>query len=440
MNILIIGNGIAGNTASLAIRKFNKSANVTIISEEIHPEYSTCVLPQYIAGELDRQSVYLKTLESYRSENIDCLLNQKVRGIDVGNKRVFVGSRSMPYDKLILATGAKPIIPKVEGLDNKGVFFLKSLADADEIASWSGKAAVVVGCGPIGIEVGIALRKKGYEVTLIESLDRILPRVFNKKPASILQKIVEEHQIRILIGERVTKISGNGKVTGLATDKREMECDTIILAIGMTPNVDLAQNAGLRLGKLGGIWVNKHMVTSVEDIYACGDCAQTIDLITKRPSLSLLWHNAKEQGMIGGYNCIGIRRQYPGVQAITGLDVFGIHASSIGNTSAASEYSNIQVIEGARGGCYCCLIFGDNTLVGAQSISKASDIGILLGMIKRGETIDKIDSILNGKGLQVAQLAAAFRSYAIKTGLVDTFKKGGSRDNSRRAVSNHLTR
>lgn len=428
MNILIIGNGVAGNTASLTVRKFNRSANITIISEEVHPEYSACVLPEYIAGKLERKSVHLKTFEDYLRENIDCLPGQKVHEIDVRNKRVFVGSGSIPYDKLILATGAKPIIPKIEGLDKKGVFFLKSLADADEIASWSGKTAVVVGSGPIGTEVGIALKEKGYEVTLVEFLDWILPRVFDKKPALILQKIIEEHQIRVLTGERVTEILGNGKVMGVATDKREMKCDTVILAIGMKPDVNLAQNAGLRLGKFG-IWVNRHMMTSVEDIYACGDCVETIDLITKRPALSLLWHNAKEQGMIAGYNCVGIRRQYPGAEDITGLDVFGVHAASIGKTSAASEYSNIQVIEGARDGRYCCLIFGDNILVGAQSISKDSGMGILLGMIRRGETIGKVDSILSGKGLQVAQLTVTFRSYATKTGLVNTFKKGGSRDN-----------
>ena len=404
MNILIVGNGVAGNAASLVIRKFSKSANITIVSEELHPEYCACVLPEYIAGEVGREKVYLKTPKDYSRENIDFLLGQKVYGIDIGNKRLFSESGSMPYDKLILATGAKPVTPKVEGLGNNGVFFLKSLEDADKIVNWSGKAAIVVGCGPIGIEVGIALRKRGYEVTLIESLPWILPRVFNEKPALTLQKILEEHQIRILIQERVAKILGNGKVTGVATDKREMKCDTIILAIGMIPNVDLAQEAGLRLGKLGGIWVDKHMMTSAEGIYACGDCAETIDSITKQPALSLLWHNAKEQGVVAGYNCAGIHRQYLGVQAITGLDIFGMHAGSVGNVL---EYSNVQMI-GARD---CFLIFCNSRLIGVQFINKASNTGILLGMIKRGETLDKINNTLGGKRLP--RLAAALRSYAI---------------------------
>ncbi len=160
MHIVIIGNGIAGNTAALTIKRGNPEVSLTLISEENCPLYSPCVLPHYLAGAIDRNRVFLEGIESYSGEGIRIILGEKAENIDVRNKEVSLLSQVIPYDKLVIATGSKVIIPPIDGLNKEGIFTLKSLGDADRLCHWSGKEAVVIGSGFIGIEVAVALKKE----------------------------------------------------------------------------------------------------------------------------------------------------------------------------------------------------------------------------------------------------------------------------------------
>jgi len=396
MKVIVIGNGIAGNTASSTIRRLDSQADITIISEEPHPEYSACALPYYIAGELERQSLFLRTSEDYAREGIKTILGQKVTAIDPENKKVSLDAKSLTYDKLIVATGSKPIVPPVKGFDLDGVFPLKSVNDADRILHYSAKAAAVVGSGPIGVEASIALSKRGLRVYLVELLDRVMPRVFDETPAALLRGILEEQGIKVFTGEKVTTISGNGKVEGIVTDKRQIECDMVIFGVGMKSNIELAKQSGLKIGGLGGISVDRHMMTSFDDIYACGDCVEAEDMITGKPTLSLLWHNAKQQGEVAGYNCAGVSRNYLGSQNITSTDIFGIHVASFGCLAAeSSQQDNIEVIEKLRGKNYHRLSVAKGKLVGAQFIGDARDMGALLSILVKGESLSAIKQAIS---------------------------------------------
>ncbi len=382
MKVVIIGNGVAGNTTASIIRRLNNRAEITIVSEEIHPEYSACALPQYIAGELRRRELFLRTRRDYSREGIKTVFGRKVTRINPEEKAVFFDTRRLAYDKLVIATGSKPIVLPIKGIELDGVFTLKSLGDADQILNYTGKTVVIIGSGPVGVETAMALAERGLQVYLVESLDRIMPRVFDERAASLVRDILEKRGIQVLTSEAVIAITGGDKVRGVLTDKQKIKCDMVILSVGLRPNVELAQMSGLNIGTLGGIDVTRQMMTGSRDIYAGGDCVETEDMITGNQSLSLLWHNAKRQGEVIGYNCCGIPKSYPGSINITCLDVFGTSAVSFGSIEAeVGSHEDIEVIEKHQGKNYNRLIFNRGRLIGVQAIGNVRDTGALLSLM-----------------------------------------------------------
>jgi len=404
LKFVVIGNGIAGNSVIEKVREIDRDVELTVISEESCPEYSACILASYLSGEIKRERVFLKTEEDYRKEGINTIFGKKVTEIDTVKKRVVLEEGYLSYDKLVVATGSKGITPPIGGVNKEGVFLFKSIEDADKILHFNPTKAVVVGSGPIGIEVCIALKKRNCEVYLVELLDWILPKVFDKRSASFLERALELNGVRVITGEKVIKIVGDRRVEGVITDKREIECDTVVLAAGMRPNVELARKAGIEIGKLGGIKVNEFMMTDKEDVYACGDCVETKNIVTGKECLNLLWFNAKQQGDTVGYNLLGIKRAYPGSQNIVIINVFNIFGVSIGETLATLGNDNsIEVIEKDYGNSYYRLLTFKDRVVGVQAINKIEFMGLMLGLIRRREGIKSLwakmrfyNSILGG--------------------------------------------
>ena len=400
MNVIVLGNGVAGNTAASTLRQLDKEAAITIISEESFPEYTACALPHYISGEHSRRRLFLRTKKDYASEKIKTILGQKVTAIHPANKTIDMDGKSLSYDKLIIATGSRPVVPPIPGVNLAGVFSLKSPGDADRIIEGMGKAVVLIGSGPIGVETAIALRKRGLEVYLIEFLDRIMPKIFDVKPSLMLRSILEEKGITVLTGERVNSILGSTKVEGIVTDKRQIVCDEVVMGVGVRPNVELAKQAGITMGSFGGIAVNRQMQTNFKDIYACGDCVQTRDIATGKETLCLLWHNAKREGVIAGSNCAGIPKIYLGSETLTSLDVYGTHAASFGRIEDDStQEEKVTVTERSTGNGYYRLIVSGGKIVGAQSIGNAQDMGALLYALIKRESLSKINQIIESKPL-----------------------------------------
>jgi NADH oxidase (H2O2-forming) len=399
LHIVVVGNGAAGNSAASAIRRVNKGTSITMIAQEPHPQYSAGVLSKkYISGEMRKEEVFIKTFEDYSKENIDILLDQKVYQIDSGKKSVMLGNRSIRYDKLIIATGSRPVLPRIEGVDKKKVFTLKSLKDAEAIFNCPGEKVVVVGAGPIGVEASISLKKGGREVFLVELKEWVLPNAFDERPGEILRKTIESHNIEVLTGEKLIKIWGSGDIQGVSTDRREMKCDMVVLALGMVPETRLAQEGGIEIGALGGIKVNEEMMTSIEDVYACGDCVEAKDAITEEKILSPLWHNAIQQGDVAGCNAAGVKKHYDGSMNISCTDVFGVAAVSIGHTRDRFENDRLRVVE-RNNGYYHRLLIRDGIIVGAQFIGKIESVGILLNIMRKGYSLGRIQTILNDRSL-----------------------------------------
>ena len=231
-----------------------------------------------------------------------------------------------------------------------------------------------------------ALVGNGYKVKIVEHLDTVLPRAFDSSITSILQEIMEQRGIRLFLKEKVNSIIGDLNVEGVVTDKRTITCDTVIMATGMKPVTQLAYASGLNIGEFGGIVVDEKMQASADDTYACGDCIEFHDFISRIKALNLLWLNAKRQGVIAAYNCLGNNRQYDGSMNITTVDVFGTPATSIGITLASldkGKRKNHEVIERRRGKDYMQLIVDNGFLVGVQTLGGLQNIGLLLQSIVR---------------------------------------------------------
>ena len=314
MKIVIIGNGIAGNQVAFTLIQQGSTNEICIISAENVPEYDPCRLPYFLGGDVEKNAVFRKKIEDYDHHKIELILNNKIIAIDPNAKHVSTDQgHQINYDKLVLAHGGEQFIPPIEGIGNHGVFSCKQLFETEKLSSHQGRCAVVIGSGAIGIEAAEALKKKGYEVYIIELLDWILPTLFDEPTAKRLEAAMESYGITVCTGEKVLKIKGEDRVKGIVTDRREIECDTVVVATGVIPGIGLAETAGIETGR--GILVNELMQTNVPDIYACGDCVETIDDITGETAIFQLKHNALEQGKIVAKNISGKRTIYLGAYA-----------------------------------------------------------------------------------------------------------------------------
>ncbi len=355
---------------------------LTLISEEPFPLYSRCLLSHYISKEIKRSKIFLKCLSDYEKERIKCILGHKVEKIDPSRKMLFSHGQKLTYDKLILATGARPILPSIEGIQKKGIRVFKSLEDADRILRTKGRKVAVIGSGLIGVQLAIALCKRGWEVCLVEVLDWILPNLFDEKASSIAKRILESKGIKVFTGTKVLGIEGKVRVHGVVTDRtEELKADMVVSAVGMRPNVDIAREAGIKIGELGGILTNDSMETNIRDIFACGDCVEGKDPFLLSPKLSLLWPQAERQGKVAGYNSMGEHRSIQWTPDVVNLDVFGTFAGAIGQPARVMRRSDIEIIEAEKNQCYHALVISNGRLVGAQLIGDHEGMGTFFPLI-----------------------------------------------------------
>ncbi|HHW07205.1 MAG TPA: NAD(P)/FAD-dependent oxidoreductase [Clostridia bacterium] len=397
--VVVIGNGVAGNNAAFAVRERLPEAKIVLISEEPFLEYSACALPDYLAGYLSAEDVLVKKQQTYEQANIQLMLGKPVTRIEPEQQKVFLGKRKISFDKLIIATGSQAIIPPVPGVHLPGNFTLKTLLDAQRIMAYPAQAAVVVGSGAIGIETAIALKERGYrEVTIIEMMDWILPKSFDKKPAQYLTKMLEDRGIQVLVSERVEEVLGTERVAGVRTSNRVIGCDLVLWAVGVRPNVKLAQEAGLELGTTGGLKVDRYLQTSHELIYACGDCVETEDLFSHRKVLSMLWQPACRQGKLAGLNCAGGQEEYEGSYGVLLIDIYGTKGVAVGLTEQTAPES-ARVVESTESATYKRLIVDEDRLVGIQVVGKFNGFGPMLHLLKSGFSLRDLKATCDSQAL-----------------------------------------
>lgn len=397
MKVVIIGNGIAGNQTAFSIREQNKDIELQILSAESVPEYDPCSLPYFLSGDCDKKAVFRREKKDYKRQGIDLTYNAKAVSISPSSKTVLIeNGQEIGYDRLVLAHGGDLFIPPIEGIRNKGVFSCKQLHETQKLKSHKGCVAVVIGSGAIGIEAAEALKKKGYEVHVIELLPWILPALFDEPTGKRLESAMKGYGIHVHTGEKVLRINGTRKVTGVMTDKREISCDTVVVATGVVPGTGLAKTAGIATGR--GIQVNRKMETSVPEIFACGDCVETIDACTGETAMFQLKHNAIEQGQIVARNILGHNVKYLGAYAFARAHFFDTHSVTFGKTFRGTEclLGDKELIEKESGNNYLRIILMDGKVIGGQAIGNYADvIGFFIGAMWRKDEVTLLRNKLN---------------------------------------------
>jgi NAD(P)H-nitrite reductase large subunit len=395
---VVVGASAAGIGAVEAIREIDQTGSITIISEETCAHYSRPMISDLLSGKADTKKMKCRSDEFWKVNNIEALTGKKATALNLTEKNVQLDSgEKVAYEKLLLATGGKPFVPKMEGSDKDGVFTFTTMGDAQrlgaKIDSINAKSAIVIGAGLIGISVTEALMKRGLKVTMVELQDKILSLLLDAKGSDIVEAAVKKAGVNIITGQSVQKILGKpdneGVVGGvLLTKGDQVPCDLVIVAIGVIPRTELAVGTEVKINR--GIVVNETMQTNVPDVYASGDVAEAYDFILNQNRLLPLWPLAVLEGQVAGYNMAGKKTTYTGGTNMSSLKYFGIPIVSIGLANAKDDPAlEVLVKQDSERNIYKKIVLRNNVIVGLTLVNNIERAGILFYLIKNVVNVKK---------------------------------------------------
>ncbi|AJC12070.1 CoA-disulfide reductase [Berryella intestinalis] len=354
MRVVIIGGVAGGATAAARLRRLDEFAEIVILERSGYVSYANCGLPYYIGGVIaDRAKLTLQTPESFRNRfDIDVRVRHEALSIDRAAKTVLVEklddgtTYKLPYDKLILSPGARPAVPAIPGVESSRLFTLRTVEDtfaiSDFIEREKPKRAVIVGGGFIGLEMAENLVERGIRVSLLQRDDHVMP-VLDADMAAPVQVRIREEKIDLRLGADVTGFSEDEAGIRVAMrDKKPIEADFAVLAIGVRPESELAKQAGLELNARGFIRTDAHMRTSDEDIYAVGDAVEVVHAVTGLPAAIPLAGPANKQGRIAADNICGIPSTYDGSQGSSILKLFDLTVAATGLNVRDAEAAGLD--------------------------------------------------------------------------------------------------
>lgn len=346
MKIVIIGAVAGGTSAAAKARRNDENAEIKIFDMDYDISYSGCGLPYYIGEEIqDREDITPRNAEFFKKKyNVDVFRRHEVLNINTEGKILTVKNLDTndifieSYDKLVVATGAKPIVPNIKGSEKSNVFYLRNVRQADKIKeyiqAYKPKSAVIVGTGFIGLEMTENLKKIGIEVTLVERLNQVTPGL-DSDMAVYVEKYLKSKDINMILGDSVVELKGDALVNQVVLNSgKVINSDFVIMAIGVKANIELAKEAGIELGVSESIKVNTKMMTNIKDVYACGDCAESSSVITKKPLYRPLGSTANKTGRIAGDQISGGNLEFRG---ILGTGIFKIFDMTVAQTGLTEK-------------------------------------------------------------------------------------------------------
>ncbi|MBU2027978.1 MAG: FAD-dependent oxidoreductase [Pseudomonadota bacterium] len=390
MRYIIVGGSAAAISAVESIRSLDHESRIDLFSDEETPLFSRVLLPYYVAEELSKPLLNFRTSDFFDEKMVTPHMGVKVTDVNPKDKTIKAADgKEYAFDKLLLATGGKAIVPPIPGIDKEGISTLKTMADAEKILNMKGKRAVVIGAGSIGVEACISLTRRGIKATLLEQLGQVMPTVFDAEAAAIVQQRIEDLGIEVITGEKALKFTGGKHVRSVVTDTRELPCDMVVLSVGVRPASELALQAGLTLGDMKGIRVDDCLMTSAQDIYAAGDVAETYDIARNTYFLNAIWPCAFEQGNIAGLNMAGQKTLYPGSYRRNSIGNFiGIPAISMGVTHSdacaiQSDEDEFREIRVRTKDSYKKLILKNGKIVGAILVGQTQKAGLMSILLRK---------------------------------------------------------
>jgi NAD(P)H-nitrite reductase large subunit len=415
---VIVGASAASIGAVEAIRRVDPEGSLTVISDETCPQYSRPMISDFVSGKADFHKMKCRADDFWNQHNVQALTNRKAVALDLEKKTVSLeGGEKVPYEKLLLATGGKPFVPKMDGQEKEGVYTFTTIKDAEalvtKIEEINAKSVVVIGAGLIGISVTDALTKRGIKVTLVELQEKILSLLLDAKASDIVEGVIKAAGVNIVTGQSVQKIigkPGNEAVVGgvVLTKGQPVFCDLVIVAIGVIPRNDLVVGTAIKTNR--GIVVDDTMQTNVPDVYASGDVAEAYDYILGQNRLLPLWPLAVEEGRVAGYNMAGVKTLYNGGTNMSSLKYFGMPIVSVGLANPKEDPSlEILVKTSPEAKVYKKVVLRNNVIVGLTLVNNIERAGIYLNLIKKKVDTKKFKSTLISDDFGLATLPVSMQ-------------------------------
>ena len=379
--LVVIGGVAAGMSAASSYRRLKPAAEAIVLERDYFISYGACSLPYYVSDDVKdfNQLISLTPKVAIEERGIDVRTRHEVTDIDLEKKQVYGKNLeknetfTLGYDKLVITTGGLPIKPPLPGIDLDHVFTIRTLLDgiaikkfvddwgAFEVCVGSPEClyinrygdekrimkAVIVGGGYIGMEMCESFRKRGLEVAVIEKMDRVLGTM-DTEITSIVEEKLKDEGVKLYKGTSVEGFKGSkGKVEKVVTDKGEFDADLVLLAIGARPNSELAKKAGIALGVAGAIQIDEYMRTNVADVFAAGDCAEAMHLVTGKKAYIALGTTANKQGRLAGENAAGLNKKFDGIVGTAVTKIFDLEVARTGLSSVDAQREGLKFFTSA---------------------------------------------------------------------------------------------
>jgi NAD(P)H-nitrite reductase large subunit len=413
---VIIGGSAGGIGAVEAIREVDPIGTLTVISEETVSQYSRPMISEYVSREATLDTMKYRGDQFWKNNNVQTLTGRTATKIDFTKKQVELdGGDKIDYEKLLIATGGKPFVPRMEGGEKDGVFTFTELSSAEGIEAKleQSKSAVVIGGGLIGVSASEALVKRGINVTLVELKEHILNLILDEKASEIAEKVLTEAGVTVITGQTVQRIlgkKGNEAAVGgvVMTDGTEIPCDIVVVAIGVIPRIELVKETPVKVNR--GIVVDRSMRTNIPDVYACGDVAEAHDFLINGNRLLPLWPLAHLGGRAAGYNMAGKKAEYAGGTVMSSLRYFDLPVIAVGNVNPEdiSDYDVLVELKPEKT-VYKKILLRDNVIVGFIFLGDIEKAGILFRLLKNHVDVSEIKDRLLSEDFGIVTLPEQLR-------------------------------
>ncbi len=386
MRHVIIGTGIAGTMAAETIRSLDPDGSITLIGDESFLPYCRPMISMLLEGTTPPDRMTIRKANDFRSLDIDLLAGERVSLIRFGEKNLEMTSgKAIPFDRLLIATGANPMDIKADGSDLGNIFSMRNRRDVEAILEVlpNVNSALVIGGGLVGLKAAHALNGRGVSVTMVEKLSHPLPLVTDRKSGIVIARRLEAMGIALKMGVTVTAFEGDGRVReALLDDGSRVSCDLVVVAVGSRPAVPSMEDGRIRVGQ--GILVDDFLETDEKGIYAAGDVAEAMDVVFGQRKVNGIWPVAGEQGLVAGMNMAGRNVPYRGgmgrnVVRIGDLDML---SGGLVNPPPEGGYEILEE-EDRRRKTYRKLVFEGDVLKGLVMLNRVEKGGVLLALMER---------------------------------------------------------
>ncbi len=409
MNYVIIGNSAAAVGCVEGIRQADKTGSITILSNEPHHTYSRPLISYLIYGKTDEDRMKYRPDDFYTKNGCTALLGVTATKIDKDNKQVILDDgKTVPYDKLLVATGSKPFVPPMQGLDkvkNAFTFMTLDSAKALDAALTPDSRVLIVGAGLIGLKCAEGIAKKVSSITVVDLAPRILPSILDEEGSAMMQKHIESKGVTFVLGDSVKEFTDS---TAELNGGGALEFDIVVLCVGVRPNVELVKDAGGTVGR--GIATDAFCRTDLADVYAAGDCSESVDITDGACKVLALLPNAYMQGETAGLHMAGTEKPYNKALAMNAIGFFGLHIITAGC------YQGEEFVKRGRDGkTYKKLVYADNRLKGYILIGDIARAGIYTALIREQTPLDTIDFNLIRERPQLMAFSHKDRAQKLST-------------------------